>query len=174
MDFNVIIERATRALKGDEAVFVEAGTDEPHTGSAAVLVAIVGLVSGLLSGTLGSGSFGSGLFGGIIGAFIGWFIGTGIFFLLAKMFSGEGEYMNLLRGNAYAAVPSALGGIPVVGLLAFLYSAWLYVLSVKGNMNLSTGSAVAVVAIPLAILLVLGIILIVLIGVALVGFGSAA
>lgn len=172
MDFNVIVERATRALKSDETVFTEAGADEPHTGSAAVLVAIIGLVSGLLTGTLGSGSFGSGLFGGIIGAFIGWFIGTGIFYLLAKMFSGEGDYMHLLRGNAYAAVPSALSGIPVIGIAALLYSAWLYVLSVKGNMNLSTGSAVAVVAIPLVILFILAIILVVLVGVALVGFSS--
>ncbi len=173
MDFDVIVERATRAIKADETVFVEAGEDEPHTGSAAVVVAVIGLLSGLLNGTIGAGNFGSSLIGGIIGAFIGWFIGTGIFFLLAKMFGGEGDYMHLLRGNAYAAVPSALSGVPFIGFLAVLYSAWLYVLSVKGNMNLSTGSAVAVVAIPLVVLFILIIIFVVIIGVALLGLSAS-
>ena len=172
MDSAVITERATRALKGDATVFSEIAADESHMGTTAAIVAVIGFLAGLLNGIFNSstGIFG-GILGGIVGAFIGWAIGTGIFYGLAKMFGGEGDFQGLMRGNAYAAIPSALGGIPILGFLIALWGVYLFVLNVRENMALTTGKAVAVVLIPLAIVLLLVLLLAVFLVAAFSGIG---
>ncbi len=159
MDSAVITERVTRALKGDATVFSEVAADESHMGTTAVIVAIIGFVGGLLNGIFNDQSIIGGAIGGIVGAFIAWAVGTGIFYGLAKMFGGEGDFQGLMRGNAYAAIPSALGGIPILGFLIGLWSLYLYILNVRENMSLTTGKAVAVVLIPVAIVILLVIFL---------------
>ena len=159
MDSSVITERVTRALKGDATVFSEVAADESHMGTTAVIVAIIGFVGGLLNGIFNNQSIIGGAIGGIVGAFIAWALGTGIFYGLAKMFGGEGDFQGLMRGNAYAAIPSALGGIPILGFLIGLWSLYLYILNVRENMSLTTGKAVAVVLIPVAIVILLVIFL---------------
>jgi hypothetical protein len=163
MDTTVIIERATRAIKADATVFSEIGADESHTSSAAAVVGVVGFVGGFINGVFNANSSPiSGAFGGLVGAFIAWGIGSLVFYGLAKMFGGEGDLQGLMRGNAYAAVPSALGGIPVLGWVISLWGVYLFILNVRENMKLSTGAAAAVVLIPvvIAIALVLLIVLV--------------
>ena len=159
MDSTEIMERAKRALRGDASLFSEVGGDESHTGSAAALVTVIGAVSGLLQGVFGSANIISATISGIVGAFIAWGLGTALFFGLGKLFGGDGDFTGLARSNAYAAVPSALGGIPFLGIVAFFYSVYLYVLSVRENMGLSTGAAVAVVLLPIGILILLAALL---------------
>ena len=76
------------------------------------------------------------------------------------MFGGEGDFQGLMRGNAYAAIPSALGSIPILGFLIGLWSLYLYILNVRENMNLTTGKAAAVVLIPVAIVILLVVFLV--------------
>lgn len=171
MDTTVIIERATRAIKADATVFSEIGADESHTSSAAGLVGVVGFVGGLINGIFNTNSSPvSGAFSGLIGAFIAWGIGSLLFYALAKMFGGDGDLQGLMRGNAYAAVPSALGGIPVLGWVISLWGVYLFILNVRENMKLSTGAAAAVVLIPFVI--VLGLVLLVVLVLAAAFFGS--
>lgn len=152
MDSAVITERVTRALKGDATVFSELGADESHMGTSAAIVALIGFVGGLLSAVFNDTTgIVSGAIGGVVGAFIAWAIGSGIFYGLAKMFGGEGDFQGLMRGNAYAAIPGALGGIPFLGILFGIYTAYLFILNVRENMALTMGKAVAVVLIPIAI-----------------------
>lgn len=160
MDSNLISQRVGRAIKGDGSVFSEIGADESHTSTTAAIVAVIGFVSGLLRGvfTEDVGILGAAL-GGIVGAFIFWVVGTAIFYGLAKMFGGEGDFQGLMRGNAYAAVPSAVSGIPFIGLLIALWGVYLFILNVRENMALSTGKAAAVVLIPVGILIVLAVLL---------------
>ena len=172
MDTSQISDRVVRALKAEPALFTEVAADTAHMGATAALVAAIGFVSGLVSALFSSTSIISGAIGGIFGAFVAWVVGTAIFFGLAKMFGGDGDFQGLMRGNAYAAVPSAVSGIPIIGWLIALYSAYLYVINVRENMALSTGAAVAVVLIPLAIVFVLAIILIVIVGIAFLGFAA--
>lgn len=156
MDTTVITERVTRAIKADATVFSEIGADESHMPSAAALVGVIGLIGGLINGIFSASSSPvSGAIGGLIGAFIAWGIGSVLFYALAKMFGGEGDLQGLMRGNAYAAVPSALGGIPVLGWVISLWGVYLFVLNVRENMKVSTGAAVAVVLIPLVIAIAL-------------------
>lgn len=169
MDSALITERVTRALKGDATVFSEIAADESHTGTTAAIVAVIGFVGGLLNGVFNDQSIIGGAIGGIVGAFIAWVVGTGIFYGLAKMFGGEGDFQGLMRGNAYAAVPSALGSIPFLGFVIGLWGVYLFILNVRENMALTTGKAVAVVLIPLAIVLFLVFLVVVFLVAALTG-----
>lgn len=169
MDSALITERVTRALKGDATVFSEIAADESHTGTTAAIVAVIGFVGGLLNGIFNDQSIIGGAIGGIVGAFIAWAVGTGIFYGLAKMFGGEGDFQGLMRGNAYAAVPSALGSIPFLGFVIGLWGVYLFILNVRENMALTTGKAVAVVLIPLAIVLFLVFLVVVFLVAALTG-----
>ncbi|MDH3193655.1 MAG: YIP1 family protein [Acidimicrobiia bacterium] len=172
MDSAVVTERVTRALKGDATVFSEVAADESHMGTTAVIVAIIGFVGGLLNGVFNdtTGIIG-GAIGGIVGAYVAWVVGTGIFYALAKMFGGEGDFQGLMRGNAYAAVPSALGGIPFLGILIALWGVYLFILNVRENMALTMGKAAAVVLIPVAIVFLLVFLLAVFLVAALSGIG---
>jgi hypothetical protein len=93
-------------------------------------------------------------------------IGTFILHLIAKMLGGQGDYGKFayLAGTFQAPltiVSSILAVIPVLGgCVSFLIVIYTYVLSffaVKANYGLTSGRAVAVILIPLALLFVLAI-----------------
>lgn len=89
---------------------------------------------------------------------------VGIYHLFAKMFQGSGTYSQLAFALASFQVPltvvtSVLAAIPYVNFLTFaigIYSLILTILAIKATHQFSTGKAVAVVLIPVAILLVIG------------------
>jgi hypothetical protein len=102
------------------------------------------------------------------------FIGVGIQYLLAKAFNGQGTYLaqsythllfkvpldiiNLIIGFILVFIP-ILGPIVagLIGLAIFIYSVVLNVFQIKAVHRLTTGKAAAVVLIPYAVILVLGL-----------------
>lgn len=93
-------------------------------------------------------------------------IGSFIFHLLAKAMGGQGEYSKLAYLMSTYQAPltvasSVLAIIPVLGgCVAFLIAIYSYVESyfaVKANYGLSSGKAMAVVLIPLAVIILLAI-----------------
>lgn len=153
----------------------------------AVGSAVIGLISALFASTLASPMMGSqmgalystilattsigGAFLRIITVPIFFFIGTGIQYLLAKMFKGQGtfltqSYTSLLYqapiSLLYYLVTLVFGLIPIAGtfialLINFalgIYSIVLNVFQLRASHRLSTGQAVAVVLIPIAVLIV--------------------
>jgi hypothetical protein len=107
--------------------------------------------------------------GGVIGAFCGaliiapifFLIGSGIYFLLAKLFGGTGNFEEQTYLLAAAAAPltivsGVVGIIPFlggcVGLLIAVYQLVLNYFALKVAHGLTSGKAIAVVLIPVAIL----------------------
>ncbi len=91
-------------------------------------------------------------------------IGSFIYHLLAKVLGGVGEYSTFAYLMATYQAPltiasSVLAIIPFLGgCVAFLLSIYGYILSyfaVKANYGLSSGKAIAVILIPLAVLFLL-------------------
>ncbi|HEY7354926.1 MAG TPA: Yip1 family protein, partial [Ktedonobacterales bacterium] len=97
----------------------------------------------------------------------GFFLGQGITYLLAKAFGGQGSFMVQAYTTLLFQVPigiciALLSLIPLVGSVASLGSIYIYILQtfqVIAVHRLSTGKAVAVVLIPVAAGILLGIIL---------------
>ena len=102
------------------------------------------------------------------------FIGVGIQYLVAKAFSGQGTFLAQSYTQLLYKVPLDIAGyvlatilafIPVLGLFLsplvslalFVYSVVLNIFQIKAVHRLTGGKAAAVVLIPYAVLLVLGL-----------------
>ncbi len=94
-------------------------------------------------------------------AAIGLFIGAGILHLLVMLIVGSGNsgYEATFRVSAYAAVTSLVSWIPIVNFIVGLYGIYLAVVGVREVHATTTGKAVLVVLIPVAVVIVLALIL---------------
>ena len=123
---------------------------------------VVGLIVGLLFTTLMPlpGVTGSAIiiFYPIIGI-LGLFIGSGIWYLVAKLFKSEGEYMSLVRPLGLASMINVLSFIPFVSLLVSIWSLVVVVVTVSETQRLDTLKSVFVVLIPLVVLFLLSLVL---------------
>ena len=146
----------------------------PSYAQAALIFAVATGVSGISSAlaTTGGAPFqvspaGLVLLTLVFGA-VGWFLGAGFFSLFASLLGGEGQPRRLFALMGYSQAPSIflapvalLGRTPLSGLepiLSLGVSIWvagLYGISIKRAFNLSTGRALAVLLLPLALIVVL-------------------
>ncbi len=103
-------------------------------------------------------------FSSLISVPLGFFIGNGITFLIARLFGGTGTFLELsyavllywvpvqVVAAVFALVPY-LGGIVSLGI--GIYAIVLEVFAVAVSQRMTTGKAVAVVLIPIAVVLLL-------------------
>jgi len=91
-------------------------------------------------------------------------IGAGLFYLIGRMLGGQGDlgrYAYLLASfqAPLGIVTALLGLVPMLGgclgLLLSIYSLVLTFFATKVGLNLSSGKAIAVIVIPVAVLLLL-------------------
>jgi len=168
VDFNVILDRVQRAVTLKEGVYAEIGSDQAATGQAIVVAAVAGLISSVT----GAGGFFGRIIGGI-GGVIGLAIFSGVIFLIGRLFKGQGQYVELFRGLGYASAPSALGLIPFLGWIGGIWSVVLAIRAVKEINKVSDGAAAVTVLIPVVVIGFLVFILVVLAGIAMLGFAAA-
>jgi hypothetical protein len=110
-----------------------------------------------------------GIGGNVLGAFcfslilapIGFLIGSGIYYLIAKLFGGTGNFEEQTYLLAASAAPitivsGVIGIIPILGgcisIALTIYQLVLNYFALKVAHGLTTGKAIAVVLIPVAIL----------------------
>lgn len=108
----------------------------------------------------------SGLIGSLIGVPLAFFIGVGILFLIAKLFNGTGTFLDQSYATSLYYVPlqgiAAIAAmVPYLGWIVQaavgIYGLVLSVFAVASSQRLTTNKAIAVVLIPAAIGLALGI-----------------
>lgn len=109
---------------------------------------------------------------------IGFFIGTGIQYLIAKAFGGQGTFVahgygSLLYGAPIGIVSLLLGLIPILGSLAgsalSIYAIVLNVFMIMGVHRMSGGKATLVVLLPTIVLLVLACVIFFIVIAAIIG-----
>ncbi len=97
------------------------------------------------------------LFGGFFGSILGFYFGSGLTYLAAKIFGGQGSYKTQTYLMTLFAVPigilnALLGWIPCIGWLGMLglaiYEIVLNVRMFRVVHGLSTGEAIAAVLLP--------------------------
>lgn len=176
MDFQALWQRVVRAVRMEHGVYSEIGSDSAATVQAIVVAGAASLISGLSALWPGGERF--RFFGWIVGAAVaatlGLAIGTGILWLISRLFGATGTFESLFRGLGFATAPNALGIIPFIGGIAgLIWSIVLAIRAVKETQSVTDGKAVAIVLIPAAIAFVIGILLVILAGIALLGFAAA-
>jgi len=170
------MDRVVRAVKLDPTIYKEVSADETKTSEAMIVVAIAAAIGGL--GPIFSSvdfKFGTWIGSILLAPTLGLAIGTGILWLIGKLFSGKAAFMEMFRPLGYAYAPQALGIIPIIG--GFVGSIWSIVcgvIAVRESEEVSTGSAVAIVLIPVVIFGVLGLLLLAALFATIFGFGSSS
>lgn len=152
-----MIENAIRAARLDVEFYNTVEHDQSYTGQAALLVAIVGALTGLGNAfsPLTKGFFGP-IFWGIGGALLGWVLWSFVTdFVGRTFFEGESDLGQMLRVLGYAQAPLALGLIPFLGWVGFIWALVAAVVAIREGQDFSTGAAVITVIIGWVILGVL-------------------
>ena len=160
MAVDQVIERLTRVLKLEPAVFKEIAEDESATGPAVGISALAAAISGITSDT----NLIAGIIGGAVFGVIGLFTWTGLVFVTGKLFGGKAPYIQLVRPIGYAAAPFAIGIIPFLGLIGLAYSLVIQIRAVREVNEVGDGSAVATVLLPFGIIFIIAILLAIAIG----------
>ena len=103
-----------------------------------------------------------------------WYFSTGISYIIAKALGGHGKYRTLLTATGYASYMSVVLGVidmflilvrapEIVGsILGFVFFVWMFAVEVfvlREVMRVSTGKAIVITLIPLAIVLFIAILL---------------
>jgi hypothetical protein len=117
-----MLARVIGVFKLDSKTFEEIEHNTSLTLYAALIVALVSLVSGVGSGIYNAifkGSAGSifgGFFGAIISTFLGWLIWAAItWFVGTRFFKGQADLTEMLRVIGFAYLPLLLSIIPCIG-----------------------------------------------------------
>jgi hypothetical protein len=163
---HTMVQRVIGALKLDVATYEEVEHDPAATWQAAILVAIIAIVSGLISGVLNADNFltaviasvFSGVAGWLVWSVVMWFIGT-------KVFKGEAELPEMLRVLGFAYAPALFMPIPCVNLLVLLWLLATGFVAVRAGLDLDNTKTlvtivlgvIAVIAVSMAIAIPLGI-----------------
>ena len=81
-----------------------------------------------------------------------------ILWIMVKLFKGKTNYISLIRTLGLSSVLAILSIIPLIGILAWMWSIVVSIFIVNETQKLSIGKSIAVVLIPGAILIVLAFI----------------
>lgn len=117
-----------------------------------------------LSGGGMAGIAGASLIANVIWAPIGFIIGTGILHLIARLFSGQGNfgrfaYLTAAFQAPITVITSMLGLVPVLGgcisILLAIYSLVLTYFAIKTEHQLSQGRSIMVILVPIILMMAL-------------------
>lgn len=171
-----LMDRVMRAVKLDPTLYREASTDETKTSEAMIVVAIAAGIAGL--GPIFNAvdfKFGTWIGSIILAPTLGLAIGTGLLWLVGKLFGGKAAFMEMFRPLGYAYAPQALGIVPIIGgFVGGIWSIVCAVIAVRESEDVSTGSAVGIVLIPLVIGFILAIVLVAALVAAMFGISSGS
>lgn len=124
-----MLQRILGVLKLDANTYEEIEADESATTQAAIVVAVVAILSGLINGAISAaagGNFITTLLSQIITAFIGWLVWSGVtYFVGTALFGGKATMGEMLRVLGFAQVPGLLVIIPICGL----FISWIWMLA---------------------------------------------
>ena len=164
MDFKKEIMDALELIKLNAKVIPKIVKNKEGLAAALIIAALAGVAYGI--GTLNI----PGIILGAIWMIVGLFIGTAIIYAIAFLFGGKAKFMDLLKPIGYMYIIMWIAVIPLIGPviagIAGIWSIVVEVVIVKNIYKFSTGKAAAVVLIPVAIALIIGIIIAVVAGMA--------
>jgi hypothetical protein len=117
-----MLARVIGVFKLDTKTFEEIEHNTSLTLYAAIIVALVSLVSGVGSGLYNAifrgsvGSFFGGFFGTIFSTFVGWLLWSAItWFVGTRLFNGQADLTEMMRVIGFAYLPLFLSIIPCIG-----------------------------------------------------------
>jgi hypothetical protein len=179
-----MFDRIVRVIKLDKSVYAEVETDPAATSQAAIVVAIVALLSAIGGGlstvvTAEGRGFVGAFVAALLSAFIGWLVWSAVtYFVGTSLFKGEATLGEMLRVIGFAQAPQVLGVlsfIPCVGwlfsLAGWLLSLYTGFLAIQEGLDLDTGKTIATVVIGWIVAFIVSLVIGLILGVGAFGAG---
>jgi hypothetical protein len=147
-----MIDRIIGVLRLDVNTYETIEHDPEALTEAAIIVAVVALLSGLGS-AIGADNFIVGFLSTMLWAFIGWFIWAGVtYWVGTSLFEGEADLNEMLRVLGYAQAPGilrVLTFIPcvgwIIGLVAWIWSLVTAFIAVRQGLDVDNSKALLTV-----------------------------
>ncbi len=164
-----MFQRILGVLKLDVATFESIEADSGATSQAAIIVAIVALLSGIGSGISASmrdANIIVAFFSTLVWAFIGWGLWSWVtWFVGTKMFNGKATVDEMLRVIGFSYSPQFLSVIPCVGgIIGGIWSLIAGFIAVRQGLDLDNTKAFFTVAIGFIIFVIGQIVIGMLVG----------
>jgi hypothetical protein len=168
MDLARSLNKAIEIVKLNGSAASEVGRDEQSLQPGLVFIAVSGLAAGVAA-LFQHGGIG-GLIAAPIAAIVGTFVGVGILHLVATVaFGAKGDFMALLRAESHAAIIGWAGIIPFVGSMLGLWHIPVTVVILENVYGMTRQKAIATVAVIAGFFLLVGLLLVVVGGLAILG-----
>jgi len=180
-----MFDRILRVIKLDKTVYAEVEADQMATSQAAIVVAIVAVLSAIAGGiatliAADGASFIGAFLGSLVSAFIGWLVWSAVtYFVGTTLFHGEATLGEMLRVIGFAQAPlilNVLSFIPCIGaiisLIAWLFSLYTGFLAIREGLDLDTGKTIATVAIGWVAAFIINLVIGMIFGIGMLGAGA--
>ena len=167
MEYFEYLKKGFEILKLNRSVISDVADDSNATKWSVLTVGLTGVVLGLLIALFAS--IISPLFGAAVGFgaivtypivyLVSLFVGSGVLYLVAKLFGGQGSYMGLVRAWGLASFVNVLSFIPIVNILVLVWSLVAGVVTLSETQRLSIGKAIGVYVVISVVLGILTLLL---------------
>lgn len=115
-----MLDRIMGVLRLNVATFEEIEHDQSATAEAAIIVAVVALLSGI-GGAIEAPNFLTAFLATLVWAFVGWFVWAAItYFVGTSLFGGQADLGEMLRVLGYAQAPLILRVLTFIFCLGFI------------------------------------------------------
>jgi hypothetical protein len=154
-----MFNRIIGVFKLDVSTFEEIEHDESATSQAALVVALVALLSGVgsgLSAQIGNGDFLKSFLFTLVWAFVGWFLWSAVsFFVGTSLFGGKATMSEMLRVIGYAQAPQLLAIVPCIGgLVGAIWALIAGFIAIRQGLDLDNTKAFLTALIGFGVLVV--------------------
>lgn len=158
----MLLQRIIGVFKLDANTFEEIEHDTGATGQAALVVAIVALLSGVgggLAATLNpeaGGSFLTSFLGLLVWTFVGWILWSVVTYLVGtSLFGGQATVSEMLRVIGFAQAPQVLGIIPCIGtIIGAIWSLIAGFIAVRQGLDLDNTKAFLTILVGFVVYLI--------------------
>ena len=84
------------------------------------------------------------------------FLVVGLIHLFIKLVGGKSDYNATFKLTCYSYAPSLLSFVPVLGIIAYIYSVVLQVIGTHKLHNITLGKSALAILLPIIILMLFG------------------
>ncbi len=163
------MDRIMGVLTLKSPVYRQIAEDQSATTTAAIIVAVVSIISGVV-GAIVLQSIGSQLPQGvgiastnpiiyaiqaIVLGLIGWFIGAWVMGFVANALGGKTDTGEMLRVFGYAQIFNLLGIIPCLGIIGWILGIIASVIGIREAAEVSTGKAIVIGIVGFIVIIIL-------------------
>ena len=139
-----MLQNAIRAARLDLDFYNTVEADESFNGQAALLVLIVSALSGVGVGLTPGTPFIRSIVIATIGGLVAWVVWAALTaWIGTAFFEGTTNFGEMLRVLGYAQAPRAIGVLPFIGWIGFIWTLIASVVAIREGHDFTTGKAIA-------------------------------